>query len=60
MWWECPRCGQKVDFIKQVGELFEEDGEASFDPNGGVWFHTISCDCGCEWIMELSGMLDAH
>jgi hypothetical protein len=56
MFWICPICDKKVDFSKQLSEVFEEDGEASFDPKGGLYFHTISCKCGCNWIMSISGV----
>lgn len=57
MWWECPNCGAKVDFHEAILELFdEEDGEAYFDPEGGIYFHTIKCECGCSWTMGMSGI----
>ena len=59
MYWICPKCSSRVDFEKQMGYLFEDDGEASFDPNGGIYFHTISCEnenCSTDWVMCMSGM----
>lgn len=60
MWWECPSCGKRVDFNEQISELFNNNGEAYFDPNRGVWFHTIECECGCKWIMTLSGIMEGR
>lgn len=58
LWWKCPNCQRKVDFSQQLLYVFDgEDGEAVFDPNSGIYFHTISCECGCDWIMTLSEMI---
>ena len=47
MWWECCECGSKVDFSKQMKEVFSYEDEADFDVESGLWFHTIECDvCG--------------
>lgn len=54
LFWICPDCNKRVDFSKQLYEVFEEDGEASFCPKGGLFLHTISCDCGCDWFIMIS------
>lgn len=57
--WRCPNCGNKVDF---TGDLIDtcfdpEDGEAYFDPEHGIIFHTIFChSCGASWIMDIGSM----
>lgn len=59
LWWECPKCNKKVDFSKQLEDIFDIDyGEAYFsvDKDCGLWFHTIMCECGSSWIMSISGM----
>ena len=56
MYWICPKCERKVNFYKQVDLLFDENGEAEFDAKNGVYFHTIDCECGVEWIMSISDM----
>jgi len=63
MWWQCPNCKKKVDFEEQLREVFDvwfkdSDGEAEFavEKDCGLWFHTISCNCGAEWIISISGM----
>jgi uncharacterized Zn finger protein len=58
LYWECPNCGAKVDFINQLDELFAETGEACFCTESGVLFHTIKCDiCGAKWILSMSGVI---
>ena len=57
--WECPNCHAKVDVLKQLDSLFDEDGEAEFavEKNCGLWFHTIFCPkCEARWVMSISGM----
>lgn len=61
LWWTCPNCGSKVDFINELtGSCFDKStGKANFTVNedGGIIFHTIFCNtCGASWIMSLSGM----
>lgn len=59
LWWKCSNCGSKVDFTEELtGTCFdEEDGEACFDPEHGVIFHTIFCNtCGASWIMDIGDM----
>lgn len=61
MFWNCPKCRHKVDFIDQMGYVSEEDGEASFDPKRGLMFHTIECGndaCGAHWIVSISEMYE--
>ncbi len=60
-WWKCPKCGSKVDFTRQMFDVFDfEDGEANFamDRNCGLYFHTIMCSCGANWVVSISGMYD--
>lgn len=58
-WWKCPICGEKVDFTRQMFDVFDiEDGEAIFSPESGVWFHTIFCECGTSWVMSISEMIE--
>ena len=55
LWWECPSCGGKVDFLKEVSLVFDdENGEADFDPKSGLWLHTIVCKCGSNWTISIS------
>lgn len=57
LWWECSNCGEVVDFTKEASSVFDEDGEADFDPNSGLFFHTLFCnnvECGTTWIMSIS------
>ncbi|MEC0031027.1 hypothetical protein [Bacillus cereus] len=55
MWWKCPDCNNPVDFENQLHEIFEADNEeAMFDPELGVWMHTIKCECGAYWVMGIS------
>jgi hypothetical protein len=56
LWWKCPNCNEKVDFTRQMGYVFEEDGEVEFDPEMGLWFHTIVCGCGANWVMSIGEM----
>lgn len=58
LWWNCPKCGKEVDFTKQMSEVFDDDGSAMFDEEKGIYFHTISCECGSDWIMTLSERFD--
>lgn len=61
MHWNCPKCQSKVDFEKQMNYVFEEDGEAEFDPKHGLWLHTIDCDnqeCNATWIVTVSKMYE--
>lgn len=61
LWWKCPKCGEEVDFTKQMSEVFDDDGSAVFDEEKGIYFHTISCNnCGSDWIMTLSERFDNH
>lgn len=56
-WWECPNCGEKVSFNKQMFNCFDYgDGSADFSPESGIFFHTITCECGAYWVMSLSEM----
>lgn len=56
MFWICPLCGNEVKFEEQVKQLFDEIGEAEFDPESGLYFHTIICDgCDSNWTMTISG-----
>lgn len=48
-----------MDFTEELtGACFdEEDGEAHFDPEHGIIFHTIFCStCGASWIMDIGDM----
>lgn len=54
-WWRCPNCKEFVDFDHQIETLFDEWGEAEFEPENGVIFHTITCQkCKLSWIMSIS------
>lgn len=55
MFWICPKCGKIVDFTRQLRCLFDETGDAEFEPESGVIFHTIFCDnCNSIWTMSIS------
>lgn len=56
--WTCPRCGERVDAIRQLATgCFDEDGEAEFDPERGLTVHTICCpNCGAKWYTSVSEM----
>ena len=57
MWWKCPVCKKPVDYENQLHVIFDEnDNEALFNPELGMWLHTIMCDCGAHWMMSISGM----
>jgi hypothetical protein len=57
MWWICPNCDTPVDFQGQMEEVFDpDDMQAEFDPESGLWLHTISCDCGADWIVSIGRM----
>jgi len=57
MWWICPNCDTPVDFQGQMEEVFDPDNmQAEFEPKNGLYFHTISCDCGVDWIVSISPM----
>lgn len=57
LFWKCPDCEKEVNFTEQLLELFdEENGEALFVPELGVYIHTISCECGCDWLMCISSV----
>jgi hypothetical protein len=36
--------------------MFDEEGEADFDPVRGLYFHTIYCKCGVYWVVTISKM----
>lgn len=55
MHWDCPTCGTKVNFEKQMGDVFDLDGSSDFDPELGLWLHTIECDeCESSWNVSIS------
>lgn len=55
MFWVCPECNEKVDFLEQMQYLFDENGEAEFDAELGVFFHTIICEkCNSCWTISIS------
>ena len=56
LWWKCPNCKGKVDFTTAMSEIFSVDNKADFCPKSGLWFHTISCDCGAYWVTSISSM----
>lgn len=56
LWWECPNCKRKVDFVKEMSAIFEEDGESVFDPSSGIGFHGVMCECGAAWWVSMSEM----
>lgn len=57
LWWKCPNCGDKVDYANQLELVFDdENGEAEFDPEIGMWLHTIFCNCGALWTTGISKM----
>lgn len=56
MWWKCPNCNSKVDYSNEMSFVFDEEGEAEFDPKRGLMFHTIMCDCGANWSTGISEM----
>lgn len=58
-WWKCPNCGNKVDFTEELKDscFDSEDGEACFEPETGIFFHTIFCHmCEASWVMSIGGM----
>jgi len=57
LWWECPRCEKKVYFLKQLSEIFDDNGEAKFEPSLSMGYDYIRCDCGAKWIISISGIL---
>lgn len=53
--WKCPNCKSTVDFIGEMEYVFDENGEADFDPKSGLMMHTIQCgECPTVWIMSMS------
>lgn len=55
LWWECPICGERVNFTEEMQSgCFDNKGEAEFDPQRGIYFHTLFCKCGARWVMSLS------
>lgn len=59
LWWNCPCCGEDVDFQGQLESVFEEDGQPMFSvkEDSGLYFHTIFCQkCRAFWTMSISGM----
>ena len=60
LWWECPKCKNKVTFGAELASLFcEEDNEAYFCPKNGVPFYLITCynnECDASWNFGISGM----
>lgn len=59
MHWKCPNCKEKVDFEKQMGFVFDEEGEADFSAKSGLYFHTILCanlKCNAGWAVSISEM----
>lgn len=58
LWWKCPNCEEKVDYLKQMKQVFDyESGEAEFCAESGLWVHTISCDkCNAQWHTSISKM----
>lgn|GEM_PF-6177844 len=59
LFWICPNCGNRISFTNQLYEIFDhETGEAIFDPETGVFFHTLVCDgCCAEWVMAIGRMI---
>lgn len=57
MYWKCPNCKEKVNFTDQMEYVFDEDGEADFDPKRGLMFNVIDCKCGAEWTVSISKMV---
>jgi hypothetical protein len=56
-WWKCPHCQSKVDFTEQMNYVFDETGEAEFDAEHGLFFHTIFCDeCDARWTTGISSV----
>lgn len=55
MHWKCPNCNENVDFREQMDSVFE-NGEADFNPENGLVFHTINCKCGVYWTVSISEM----
>jgi len=53
LFWICPDCNIRVDFLTQMKKLFDEDGDALFEPERGVCFHIIQCKCGKKWVMDM-------
>lgn len=54
LYWKCPNCKAKVDFINEMEYVFE-NGEADFDPKSGLMMHTIECsECPTEWIVSIT------
>lgn len=56
MWWVCPNCKSKVNFEKQMRYVFSDEDEADFDPESGLWMHTIDCTCGAYWTTGIGKM----
>lgn len=59
LWWKCPNCGSEVDLTEELlDSCFDaDDGEAYFEPETGIFFHTIFCStCKASWVMSIGGM----
>lgn len=54
LYWQCPNCKEKVNFSEEMSYVFDEEGEADFDPSRGLFFHTIYCECGINWNVSIS------
>jgi hypothetical protein len=54
LWWQCPNCNRYVNFSEQITQMFDESGEALFEPSIGYFFHMISCKCGTYWTASIS------
>ena len=54
MYWICTNCNEKVDFESQMKDVFSIEDEADFCVESGLWFHTIQCNCGAEWYINIS------
>ncbi|MBO5424414.1 MAG: hypothetical protein J6A25_02775 [Lachnospiraceae bacterium] len=60
-WWYCPKCNNKVYFDEVVHTLFDDDGEAWFEPKSGVPFYYLKCrnnECNARWNIQISPMYD--
>ena len=50
------RIVKEVDFENQMKDVFSVDDEADFCVESGLWLHTITCECGAEWYVGISGI----
>ena len=62
LWWECPKCGNKVRFGHELVTVFDRDnGEAWFESESGLPFYVVKCgaeSCNARWNFRISPMYE--